>query len=70
MELVDQKAVSTFLLEQAGVAIVPFSIFGAPEDSPWYRLSVGTCALGDVQPIIERLRLAISSLNFTQDSLN
>ena len=70
MELVDQKAVSTFLLEQAGVAIVPFSIFGAPLDSPWYRLSVGTCALSDVEPIIGRLRSAISSLTFPHSDLN
>src|SRR5690606_2399072 len=30
-----------YLLEEAKLAIVPFSAFGASKDSNWYRLSVG-----------------------------
>lgn len=63
-QLSEQKDVSTFLLKEAGIAIVPFSIFGAPNDSPWYRLSVGTCAAGDVGLIIGRLSAALAKLTF------
>ena len=41
--LKDQAEVTSYLLQYAGLAIVPFYAFGAEQNSPWYRLSVGTC---------------------------
>ena len=40
-----QTAVTSYLLEEASLALVPFYAFGAPTHSPWYRLSVGTCKM-------------------------
>jgi aspartate aminotransferase len=59
----DQTDVTSYLLNKAGLAIVPFSAFGSSHDSPWYRLSVGTCSgAKDVPQIINRLEAALSGL--------
>lgn len=54
--------VTKYILDEAKVAIVPFYAFGASTDSSWYRLSVGTCRLEDVQGVIDSLRKALSKL--------
>lgn len=55
--------VTEFLIDEAGLAIVPFTSFGASGDSPWYRLSVGTCPKDNISEIIQRLRKAMGSLS-------
>jgi aspartate aminotransferase len=60
--LKDQADVTSYLLNEAGLAIVPFSAFGAPKTSPWYRLSVGTCKLEDIPEMIRKLREAMGKL--------
>jgi aspartate aminotransferase len=57
-----QKEVTSYLVDEARIAIVPFSAFGASDDSSWYRLSVGTCKMEEVESIIENLRKALSIL--------
>ena len=59
----DMKAVTAFLLNEAGLALVPFYAFGAPDDSPWYRLSVGTSKLEDINVCFSNLEKALSRLN-------
>ena len=54
--------VTKYILDEAKVAIVPFYAFGASADSSWYRLSVGTCKLEDVDGVISNLRAALSKL--------
>lgn len=51
-----------YLLDSAGVAIVPFYAFGASKESTWYRLSVGTCALSDIELVINAIRNSLSKL--------
>lgn len=59
----DQMDVTSYLLNKAGLAIVPFSAFGSSPDSPWYRLSVGTCSgAKDVPQIMKRLETALAEL--------
>jgi len=58
-----QKDATAYLVDKAKIALVPFSAFGASEDSAWYRLSVGTCSLEEVSTIIEQLRKALSELS-------
>ncbi len=58
----DTKEVTKYLLDEAKVALVPFYAFGASHDSSWYRLSVGTCKLEDVEAVISNLRAALSKL--------
>ncbi|MBX2803895.1 MAG: aminotransferase class I/II-fold pyridoxal phosphate-dependent enzyme [Myxococcales bacterium] len=50
------EALRTLLLEEAGVAIVPFSAFGYPEGSGWVRWSVGSVSLADIDAALDRLR--------------
>lgn len=61
--LATTKDITKYLLEEARVAIVPFSAFGDDENSTWYRLSVGTCRLEEVSKVIESLRKALGKLN-------
>jgi len=60
--LSDQAAVTSYLLEEAKLAVVPFSAFGASKNSPWYRLSVGTCHLQDIHEMIRKLKEAMELL--------
>jgi aspartate aminotransferase len=60
--LTRQTDVTEYLLEAAGLAIVPFSSFGADKESPWYRMSVGTCRKEDIEPMLERLKMALEFL--------
>src|SRR6187402_1274756 len=50
--LEDQGDVTAYLLNEAKLAVVPFSAFGASKNSPWYRLSVGTCRIKDIDEMI------------------
>jgi len=61
--LATTKDVTKYILEEAGVAIVPFYAFGADVNSNWYRLSVGTCKLEDVEGVISNLRTALKKLS-------
>jgi aspartate aminotransferase len=60
--LQNNKDVSQFLLDEAHLAIVPFYAFGAPDNSDWYRLSVGTCSAEDVPRILSGIRSALQKL--------
>lgn len=55
--------VTSYLLSEAKLAVVPFYAFGADRSSPWYRLSVGTATMNDVNESIESLRQALSKLS-------
>jgi aspartate aminotransferase len=61
--LEDQAAVTSYLLNEAGLAVVPFSAFGASTSSPWYRLSVGTCKLEDIPEMFRKLREVMEKLS-------
>jgi aspartate aminotransferase len=58
-----QADVTSFILKDAGLAIVPFYAFGAPNDSPWYRLSVGTCKKEEIDEMLAKLRIALMQLH-------
>lgn len=53
---VDLPDATSRLLNDAGIALVPFGAFGASASSPWFRLSVGTLKLTDIEPLLHRLR--------------
>jgi aspartate aminotransferase len=61
--LATTQDVTKYILDEAKVAIVPFYAFGASTDSNWYRLSVGTCKLEDVEGVIGNLRSALGKLS-------
>lgn len=51
--------ITYFLVNHAKTAIVPFSAFGASESSTWFRLSVGTAKMDDIETIFLLLREAL-----------
>lgn len=61
--LANQAAVTAYLLNEAGLAIVPFSAFGTAAENNWYRLSVGTCAKEEIKGMLEKLRAALEKLS-------
>ena len=60
--LATQSDVTAYLLDEAKLAIVPFYAFGTDRSSPWYRLSVGTCKVEQIDEMIGQLRIGLSKL--------
>jgi aspartate aminotransferase len=60
--LQDQSEVTAYILDEAKIAIVPFYAFGAPKNSNWYRLSVGTCKLEEIDEMLGMLQSALVKL--------
>ena len=54
--------VTAYLLDEAKIAIVPFNAFGSSKDSTWYRLSVGTAVLSEIDGLFVQLKAALSKL--------
>jgi len=61
-KLETQSDVTSYILNEAKLAVVPFYAFGADKQSPWYRLSVGTCQLHEIEPMFQQLELALQKL--------
>jgi len=60
--LQNTEDVTKYLLDEAGLAIVPFYAFGASKNSTWYRLSVGTCVIEEIDELFKKLKTALSKL--------
>jgi aspartate aminotransferase len=58
-----QSDVTTYLLNEAKIALVPFFAFGASAQSNWYRLSVGNCKKEEIGTMLKQLRSALGALN-------
>ena len=54
-----QGEVTDYILNEAGLALVPFNCFGANAESSWYRLSVGTCKNEEIDEMLMSLRTAL-----------
>ncbi|WP_460571050.1 pyridoxal phosphate-dependent aminotransferase [Flaviaesturariibacter terrae] len=61
-QLQNQSDVTSYILKEAKLAVVPFYAFGAPRNTPWYRLSVGTCRKEEIDEMIGKLRIALRGL--------
>ncbi|MEO8109014.1 MAG: pyridoxal phosphate-dependent aminotransferase [Ginsengibacter sp.] len=61
-KLTTQSDVTSYILNEAKLAVVPFSIFGASNTSNWYRLSVGTCKKEEISEMLEKLKVALTKL--------
>ncbi len=51
-----------YLIEEAGVALVPFSAFGNSADMPWFRASAGGLSLDEIKQMLPRLENALAKL--------
>src|SRR5205814_9481913 len=54
-----QTDVTAYILNEAKLAVVPFYAFGASRNSPWYRLSVGTCKKEEINEMFGKLGEAL-----------
>ncbi|WP_250434918.1 pyridoxal phosphate-dependent aminotransferase [Hanstruepera flava] len=54
--------VTSYLIQEAKLAIVPFYAFGTSTDSNWFRLSVGTAKKEDIETIFSLLENALKQL--------
>ena len=52
-----------YLLEEGKIALVPFNAFGSSKNSNWYRLSVGTASMNDVNGFLKNLKNALEKLS-------
>lgn len=54
--------VRRYLLEAAGIGVVPFEAFSYPPGSGWFRCSVGAVSVDGIRRGLDRLRGALESL--------
>lgn len=57
-----QADVTSYILDEAHLAVVPFYAFGAGRNSSWYRLSVGTCKKEEIGEMLLALQTALEKL--------
>lgn len=57
-----QEDVTQFLMDEVGVALVPFYCFGADKESPWYRISVGTAKMEDLDAVFDKMETVFEQL--------
>ncbi len=57
-----QSEVTSYILNEAKLALVPFYAFGASKVSDWYRLSVGTCRKEAIPEMLDMLKKALQKL--------
>ena len=55
--------VRKYVLDAAQIGIVAFQAFGVPEDSGWFRLSVGAVSEDDIAAALPRLEQALVALS-------
>ena len=63
VQLISQDDVTSYVLDEARLAVVPFYAFGAPRTSSWYRLSVGTSKKEEIDEMIGQLKKALEKLS-------
>ncbi|HMK03465.1 MAG TPA: aminotransferase class I/II-fold pyridoxal phosphate-dependent enzyme [Ferruginibacter sp.] len=60
--LATQADVTSYILDDAKLAVVPFYAFGAETTSSWYRLSVGTCKKEEIDEMLGKLKASLQKL--------
>ena len=60
--ITDSSDLVYYLIEEAGVALVPFSAFGNSRNMPWFRASAGGLSLEEIKKMLPRLEKALEKL--------
>ena len=60
--LATTKELTTYLIAEAQLALVPFSAFGSPASEPWFRASVGAETVESIAAALPRLKAALDKL--------
>jgi aspartate aminotransferase len=55
--------ITSFLLNHAQLAVVPFTAFGCPAGTDWYRISVGTLKENEIPELLLKLESALKILS-------
>lgn len=61
-EIKDSTDLVFYLINEAGIALVPFSAFGNSREMPWFRASVGGLGLDEITEMLPRLKSALEKL--------
>ena len=62
-QIKDSSDLVFYLIEEAGIALVPFSAFGNSRDMPWFRASAGGVSLDEIKNMLPRLESALQKLS-------
>lgn len=54
------EEIRQWLLQVPGIAVVPFQAFGLPDESGWFRISVGAVSVADINSAMQRLLAALT----------
>jgi aspartate aminotransferase len=57
------EQIRKLLLDEAGLAVVPFQAFGLPDETGWFRLSVGAVSMQDITDSFPRVRALLDRLD-------
>lgn len=60
--LADSSDLVFYLINEAGLALVPFSAFGEEKSEPWFRASVGGVAQSEIATMLPKLEAALNKL--------
>jgi aspartate aminotransferase len=58
--------VRRYLLNAAGLAVVPFGAFGSAGDHGWFRLSIGVVSVAQLEELMPRIETAVGALVGTE----
>ncbi len=61
-EIATNEDVRRYVLEAAGIGVVPFQAFGIPHQDGWFRLSAGAVSEADIDAALPRLAAALRAL--------
>jgi aspartate aminotransferase len=56
------EEIRRYILEEALMAVVPFQAFDLPEESGWFRISIGAVGMNELDGCLSRLEQAISKV--------
>jgi aspartate aminotransferase len=60
--LKSNEEIRKLLLERAGFAAVPFQAFGLPDETGWFRCSVGAVSDAEIREVLPRVEKALRSV--------
>jgi aspartate aminotransferase len=60
--MTNNDAIRRLLLEEAGIAVVPFDAFGLTDQTGWFRISAGAVSVQDITDGLERIRILLEAI--------
>jgi aspartate aminotransferase len=57
------EEIRLWLLNEAGIAVIPFQAFGLEDESGWFRISIGAVSVEEVSAAMVRLENALKNIH-------